>query len=446
MCDTLVALPSATRDGATLLAKNSDRHPNEAQVVEIVRRAEHAPGTSVRCTYLTIPQAARTHRALLCRPFWMWGAEMGVNEHGVAIGNEAVFTKEPQEKQPALTGMDLLRLGLERAASADEALSVITSLLETHGQGGNCAYDGELRYDNGFLIADRQSAWVLETTGRHWIAERVGSVRSISNTVSIRGRGDSMSESLVTHAIERGWTQSDASFDFAEDTRDFLYTTFGAGAPRRERSGNYLCSLEKQLSASMLMAFLRSHGEPPGRYDPADGLLGADVCMHAGFGPVRIGHTVGSLVVRIGGDAADGGVTAWVTGTSTPCTSIFAPVWLDAGLPDALFAAPGADPDRHSLFWRHEALAREVQRDYPARAASYAADRDALEESFVRRAEVAVGGSSDARRALSEACFHEADEARREWKARVEAIAARERRLPRLFDLAWRRFDRRAGR
>jgi dipeptidase len=442
MCDTLVALPSATRDGATLLAKNSDRHPNEAQVVELVPSAEHASGASVRCTFLTIPQARRTHRALLCRPFWMWGAEMGVNEHGVAIGNEAVFTKEPQETQPALTGMDLLRLGLERASSADEALDVITSLLEAHGQGGNCAYDGELRYHNGFLIADRTSAWVLETAGRHWIAERVERVRSISNAVSIRGRGDRRSEGLVRHAIARGWTESEASFDFAEDARDFLYTSFGAGAPRRARSGNYLCSLDGSLSASMLMAFLRSHAEPPGRYDPADGLLGADVCMHAGFGPVRIGHTVGSLVVRIGEE----GVTAWVTGTSTPCTSIFAPVWLDAGLPDALFAAPGADPDRHSLWWRHEALAREVQRDYAPRAMSYAADRDALEESFVKRAEAARGQSADARRALSEACFHEADEARREWRASVDAIRASEHRVPRLFDLAWRRFDRRAGR
>lgn len=108
MCDTLVVLGNASKDGAAIFAKNSDREPNEAQVLEFYPRMEHDEDT-VKCTYIEVPQVKETYAILISRPFWMWGAETGVNEHGVAIGNEAVFTKEPYAKE-GLTGMDMLRL------------------------------------------------------------------------------------------------------------------------------------------------------------------------------------------------------------------------------------------------------------------------------------------------------------------------------------------------
>src|SRR5688572_25540468 len=134
MCDTILALADSTLDQAILFGKNSDRQCNEAQAVECLPAAEHAAGAQVACTYLTIPQARRTHAVLLSRPFWMWGAEMGANEHGVVIGNEGVHARTPGPQARALTGMDLVRLALERAVSAAEAVEIITRLLEQHGQ------------------------------------------------------------------------------------------------------------------------------------------------------------------------------------------------------------------------------------------------------------------------------------------------------------------------
>ena len=115
MCDTLGVL----LDSGALFGKNSDRSPNEAQVTEYYP-ARVYDGGDVACTYRRIPQARETLGVLLSRPAWMWGAEIGVNEAGVAIGNEAVFTKGTYGP-PSLTGMDLLRLGLERAESAERA-------------------------------------------------------------------------------------------------------------------------------------------------------------------------------------------------------------------------------------------------------------------------------------------------------------------------------------
>ena len=160
-----------------IFAKNSDREPNEAHEVVHVPGAEHGPGEQVQCTYITIPQVERTNAVLLGKPYWIWGAEMGANSHGVVIGNEAVFTKLPYEKQPGLIGMDLLRLGLERADTAEAAVTIITDLLVEHGQGGNCGHTHDFRYHNSFLVADPSAGVDPGDSWREWAATSRRGVR-----------------------------------------------------------------------------------------------------------------------------------------------------------------------------------------------------------------------------------------------------------------------------
>ncbi len=136
MCDTVVVV----REGEVLFGKNSDRDPNEAQLLDWQPARSHPAGTALRCTWITIPQVRQTHAVLLSRPYWMWGAEMGANEHGVVVGNEAVFTRAPTQAA-GLLGMDLVRLSLERATTAERAVDVLRGLLAAHGQGGRAGYD-----------------------------------------------------------------------------------------------------------------------------------------------------------------------------------------------------------------------------------------------------------------------------------------------------------------
>jgi secernin len=189
MCDCLVALPSATGRPFTLFAKNSDRPPDERQVVEW--NPPRRDRAALRATHIAIdPFDGETVGCLISRPTWCWGAEHGVNEAGVAIGNEAIYTiLDPRTAPPALIGMDLVRLGLERADSARRAVGVITDLLERYGQGGT-GHDpggatGPKAYWNSFLVADPWDAWVVETSGSVWSAEQVTESRAISNRTTI---------------------------------------------------------------------------------------------------------------------------------------------------------------------------------------------------------------------------------------------------------------------
>ena len=138
MCDTFVALGNATADGSVLFAKNSDRQSNEPHNMIRIPRTKHPVPSKVRCTYIEINQVPKTYEVLLLKPSWIWGCEMGANEFGLNIGNEAVFTKESYGED-SLIGMDMVRLALERCKTSDEALDFIIGLLETYGQGGNCA-------------------------------------------------------------------------------------------------------------------------------------------------------------------------------------------------------------------------------------------------------------------------------------------------------------------
>ena len=293
MCDTFVALADATANGSVILAKNSDREPNEAHEVVFVAGGAHDPGAELRCTYITIPQVEHTNAVLLGKPYWIWGAEMGANSHGVVIGNEAVFTKVPYEKEPGLIGMDLLRLGLERADTAEAAVTVITDLLSRYGQGGNCGHTHDLRYHNSFLVTDPGEAWILETAGREWAARRIEGSGSISNAITIGGRFNRSSPGLVDRAVAEKWSAGPDELRFrGRLQRPDLpgsatpglgsaarTTPFGGPGARRCAgalgvAGRSRCRADGQASSG-------PSDHPLGR------LIGATVCVDAGFGPVR---------------------------------------------------------------------------------------------------------------------------------------------------------------
>ncbi|XP_040820785.1 secernin-1 [Ochotona curzoniae] len=214
-----VAFPPRTKDGLVVFGKNSARPRDEVQEVVYFSAAEHEPGSKVECTYISIDQVPRTHAIMISKPAWLWGAEMGANEHGVCIANEAISTKEAAAETEALLGMDLVRLGLERATTAKGALEVIVTLLQEHGQGGNYYEDASSchSFQSAYLLVDRSEAWVLETVGKYWAAEKVTEgVKCISNQLSLTTKVDEEHPELRSYAQSQGWWTGEDEFNFSQ--------------------------------------------------------------------------------------------------------------------------------------------------------------------------------------------------------------------------------------
>ncbi|MHA1251593.1 MAG: C69 family dipeptidase, partial [Candidatus Helarchaeota archaeon] len=360
MCDTIIVLGNSTEDGSTIFAKNSDREPNEAQGIVYYRRCEYKKGATVKCTYIEIPQVSVTYDVLLSVPYWIWGAEMGANEWGVCIGNEAVFSKLPY-KEKGLLGMDLLRLALERSKTAEEALNTITSLLEEYGQGGSASVkDPSYIYHNSFIIADPKEAWVLETADKLWVAEKVKDIRTISNGYTIK-KWDKASPNIIEYAVENGLCESKDDFDFVKCFSDPVPRAASNCEERQKITTDYLLDNKGNINVEMVMNLLRSHGKFDNKnsFDPSKS--GMQICMH--YSAKALSQTANSMVSHLS-DLH----THWFTCTSAPCISLFKPFYIMYDAIPESYKVPGAKYDKNSLWWRHEKLHREVLKDYNTRA------------------------------------------------------------------------------
>jgi dipeptidase len=348
VCDTFIADYSGEGNGYKIFGKNSDREPNEAQAIVRFPRTTNT-SREVRTTFIAIPQVQETYEVILSKPFQMWGAEMGVNEYGVAIGNEAVFTNIAFKKDNSgLTGMDMLRLALERSTTAKEALECITDLLAQYGQDACGGYtDSHFYYHNSFIIADAGSQFILETAGRHWVARKVQGYAAISNGLTISEDYDLCSESVRKMGKPH----------FAKKFSDKLMSHFARCDYRRLHSISQAENVQ-QDGVKGAVRILQSHGDAD-PFHPEKANMKA-LCIHA-QGLLTPHQTTGSMIVQW---REGGPVTIWLTGTAAPCLSLFTPFFIGGKtLAGIGIHSPAAHPD-DSLWWMGEQLHRLILKNY----------------------------------------------------------------------------------
>jgi secernin len=406
MCDTWVAIRDVTRDGLVIFAKNSDRPIADCQPLVLVPGATWRAGTTLQLEHCAIPQAAHTYATLGAGPYWCWGYESGINEHRVAIGNEAIFTRTFREaaeafragERPALglLGMDLVRLGLERGRSAADAVAVMGALVEQHGQlgsgvpGKDHAAGG---YDNAFIVADPAEAWVFEALGRRWVARRgtAGST-SISNQLSTRTAWDAGSDDVVDYALRRGWWPAETSLPF-----DVAHAYADEAVPRQvshiraSRSQELLAEQHSRIDPEWMKRIARDHYEGtflngPG-FDPANPDFHS-LCMHVSPADFTWGNTASSCVVPLPADERQIPVFWWTPGP--PCNGCYVPFFVQgSALPAAVsragragkrVVAPNEAPidtwTADSYWWQFRELMDRVKGDAVGSVPGYYARRN----------------------------------------------------------------------
>lgn len=380
MCDVLVALPDATKNGSIVFGKNSDRPAGECQVLHFSPAGRYQ---ELQCSYLSVSLGKHHLATMGCRPYWCWGYETGINEAGVVGGNTAVFTRERVDdqsgKQLGLTGMELLRLGLSLGKSAEEAVSIVIEFLERHGQWGSAVQgkkheDGS--YDNAFLLADKEGAWILETSGKRWVAEQVKSgVRSISNELTIRSDWTTSSEDIKAYASKkRWWNPNMGNFDFAYAYGDHENYSRQVSHIRLMRSSQLLQEYKGTIDAAVMMRMLRDHYEGTFLEGPQFHQFLPDfhtICMHHSPSGFTWGNTATSVVIEL--NPNEESLPPFWLCYLPPCMGVYNAYPFSHNLPDTVtnpgksglkvWQAPDAPKDsfdKGSLWWRFKSILEGV--------------------------------------------------------------------------------------
>jgi hypothetical protein len=244
----------------------------------------------------------------------------------VTAGCTALRTRL-QGSQRGLIGTDLVRLGLERAASARQAVDLITDLIGRYGQGVYAGCSPEDRHDAALLIADRREAFAIEASGSYWVYQEIQQVRAMSDVSTVHQDWDRIARGLAGYAIESCWWPGDGSkLDFAQAVGGGL----AADTSALRRWGRATLLLEEQngwIDLACVRRLLSDHYETAeDDVDlPADDTGPVPLCRHQG--PRR---TAASLIASLGEVPV-----AWHA-MGPPCTSVYFPVLLDADLPPAL--------------------------------------------------------------------------------------------------------------
>ncbi len=218
-CTSIIVGKKASVDGSVMSTYSADNYGSFEGLIHLPA-GKHAPGTMRKIFdgdtneyYGEIPEASQTYNVV-----------GNINEWQLTIG-ETTFGGREEMIDPTglLDYVSLMKLGLQRAKTAREAIDVMTNLVETYGFNSS----GET-----FTICDPDEAWIMEMMGCGpgsksvvWVALRVPDDVICCHANQSRIRQFDMkdkenvrySKNVVDYARKQGWYKGkDADFSFCD--------------------------------------------------------------------------------------------------------------------------------------------------------------------------------------------------------------------------------------
>jgi len=190
---------------------------------------------------------------------------------------------------------------------------VLTGLLRAHGQGGSGEADQDDPYDSSFLLVDGRGGWVVETSGRDWVAAPFVDHVAISNR----------------YTLGADWTRSSGSLAPGESVDAWHLDSVDTRLADHRLAATTACAIADPVPADAV-ATQRFHGTvpwgAPGRGDRpelppselGDDLSGITVCLHI---PGYQGTTA-AMVCSIPADGAS--IRMWAC-LGSPCCGVYVP-------------------------------------------------------------------------------------------------------------------------
>ena len=369
---TAIVGKDATSDGSVLFFHQEDLGVNSLQHVRVVPRQAHdlEENPMVELYWIEIPQVDSTYAYVGNYTYdddaIPGGLSGGMNEHGVVIGMNVGYPKEPIPEEDGLLWSDFMQIVLERARTAQEGIEILGWLTEEYH---NTDDPGQM-----YGVADPNEGWIFESTPTRWVAKRVEDDGwwVLANRYTIGTEWDLGSEDIVEFAIDNGWYDpaEDAPFHFARvytrdtfDRRNEWFPNRPYDYLREARSEQFLTDTARNggISLEDVMTLMRDHY--------SDTFLYHDPPHQSPYRNIEISRTVASLVGHLqNNQPAELGSVLWMT-LSPPATTPYLPFWAGAteiaeplGVGVAYEGIEDFDPA--SAWWSFNAVRRMAEQDW----------------------------------------------------------------------------------